>query len=135
MNEQDKIKGIVAVFERIADEMGLTQDKTEDCKCRIGKMLDRLVGPCWRYEVNLHTPMGGDPFGGGWMPDMDVMDKPDAHELDEMYRRMRLLARDRGMAETRLEHMPSEMDHGAYAKVPDPVSKVIKVVVTRGGNV
>lgn len=131
MNEQDKIKGIVTVFYRIASELGITQDQTEDCKCRIGKVLDKLVGPCWRHEVNLHTPMGADPFGGGWMPDMDLMHKPDAYELDEMYRRMRLLARDRGMAEERLEHMPSEMDHEAYAKIPDPISRVIKVVVER----
>jgi len=131
MNEQEKIRGIVSVFERVADEMGITQDRQDDCKCRIGKMLDRLVGPCWRHEVNLHTPMGADPFGGGWMPEMDLMHKPTPEELDEMYRRMRLLARDRGMAEERLEHMPQEMDHKAYEAIPEPISKVIKIVVER----
>ena len=49
-----------------------------------------------------------------------------------MYRRMRLLARDRGMSEERLEHMPREMDHDAYeAARPAPMSKVIKVVIER----
>lgn len=132
MSNQDKIKGIVSVFERVAMEMGITQDKTEGCKCRIGKMLDRLVGPCWRHEVVLHTPMGGDPFGGGWMPEIDVFHTPSPEELDEMYRRMRLLARDRRMPEERLEHYPQEMDHDAYNKIPKPISKTIKVVVSRG---
>lgn len=132
MNEQVKIKGIVAVFNRIADELGMTQDKTDNCKCRIGKVLDRLVGPCWRHEVAIHSPMGADPFGGGWMPEVDDMHQPTPYELDEMYRRMRLLARDRGMSEERLEHMPREMDHDAYeAARPAPMSKVIKVVIER----
>lgn len=132
MNEHTKIKGIVSVFERVADEMGITQDRTDACKCRIGKMLDRLVGPCWRYEVAIHTPLGGDPFGGGWLPDIDLLHKPTPEELDEMYRRMRLIARDRGMSEERLEHMPREMDHKAYDEtLPSPVSKVIKVVIER----
>ena len=131
MSNRDKIRGIVDVFERVSDELGIKEDRTDKCKERIAKMLDKLVGTSWRYEVNIHAPMGSDPFGGGWMPEIDLSDKPDAYDLDEMYRRMRLLARDRGMAEERLEHMPSDMDHKAYEAIPEPTSKTLKVIVYR----
>lgn len=130
MNEQHKIKGIVEIFNKIADEIGIMEDETE-CKCRVGRIMDNLFGPCWRHEVNLHTHLGADPFGGGWMPEIDLMHSPTPMELDRMYKALQRFARDREMPRDNLEHMPEEMDHEAYEEAKPKVSKVVKVVISK----
>lgn len=108
MNEDLKLRGIRKIFDKLLEEEGVGSDVDEDSKESVADKMDCLFGPVWRYEVLIHTPQGGDLFGGGWKPFPPLMSHVSPSSLDRMYHRMRKFARDRGMPEELLVHFPRE---------------------------
>jgi hypothetical protein len=127
MSDQYKVRGIVEIFENIKDELGMDQGSEYECKCKVAHVMDQLFGPCWRSEVAIGVPFGADPFGGGWMPDIDLQYSPSPIDIDRMYNALRKYAKDREIPRDNLEHMPSEMKHEVYDKIKP--TTIIKAVI------